>query len=322
MTSVTESNEPLLSVILATDTMGRVERVIESIAAQTIAKQIELILLTTSRIDESVRDRIAADLHSVKLLDVDSIVPLSVARAKGVRASVAPFIFIAETHAYPDPALAEQLIGALSGEWSVAVPGFRNANPQSGLSWAGFLSDYGAWSQNLDGGEIHRPPAHDTAFRRSVLLEFGDRLDKALTFGDELYLTLQARGQRCYFEPVAGIQHVNISRFRSFVRERYLSGVLVGGYRSERWTLPRRLVYAFGSPLIPIVILSRIRKGVREAGQSHSLPAMTIPALVLGASLKAAGEMRGYLFGAPPSAEEGMTGYEVRKLAFNAGEES
>ena len=322
MTTDTKSSEPVMSVILATDTIGRVERVIESIAAQTIAKQIELILVTTSRIDLSIRDRIAENLHSVKLVEVESIAPLSVARAKGVRASTAPFIFIAETHAYPDPALAEKLIGALSAEWSLAVPGFRNSNPDSGLSWAGFLSDYGAWSQNLEAGEIHRPPSHDAAFRRSVLLEFGDRLDKALTFGDELYTTLHARGQRCYFEPAAGIQHVNISRFRSFVRERYLSGVLIGGYRSERWSLPRRLAYAFGSPLIPIVILSRIRKGVKDAERTQSLPMMTIPALVLGASLKAAGEMRGYLFGAPPSAEEGMTGYEVRKLAFNAGEKS
>jgi hypothetical protein len=32
--------------------------------------------------------------------------------------------------------------------------------------------------------------------------------------------------------------------------------------------------------------------------------------------------MRGYLLGASDSAEEGMTGYEVRKLAFNSREES
>jgi hypothetical protein len=42
---------------------------------------------------------------------------------------------------------------------------------------------------------------------------------------------------------------------------------------------------------------------------------------VFGTMLKAAGELRGYLLGVPGSAEEGMTGYEVRKLAFN-GEES
>jgi hypothetical protein len=41
--------------------------------------------------------------------------------------------------------------------------------------------------------------------------------------------------------------------------------------------------------------------------------------LILGAVFKAAGEARGYLFGAPRSAEEGMTAFEVEKLAFNEG---
>lgn len=317
-----DGDEPLLSVILASDNIERVTTVIQSLAAQTIAEKIELILVLSSPDSTSMLSRLSADFHSVQTVDVPSIVPLSLARAKGVRVATAPFVFIAETHAFPDPELAEKLIDSLSAEWSMVVPGFRNANPDSALSWAGFLSDYGAWAQTLKGGEIDRAPSHDAAFRRSVLLEFGERLQNALTFGDELYLTLRARGQRTFFQPEAGIQHVNISRFRSFVRERYLSGVLIGGYRSARWGLPRRLVYGFGSPLIPIVILSRIRDGVREAGRTQSLPANTIPALVLGAVLKAAGEMRGYFFGASRGAEEGMTGYEVRKLAFNAGEET
>ncbi|MEO8575718.1 MAG: hypothetical protein ABI556_03420 [Gemmatimonadales bacterium] len=74
--------------------------------------------------------------------------------------------------------------------------------------------------------------------------------------------------------------------------------------------------------MIPIVILWRIRQGVSEAERSHSLPATTIPALVLAAGLKALGEMMGYLFGASHSAEEGMTGFEVRKLAFNDGDKT
>lgn len=312
-------NEPLLTVILATDTLPRVERVLQSLASQTIAGRIEIVLVMTTRPDQQNLANLTKGVHSVRTVLVESIVPLAKARAKGVLAARAPFLFIAETHAYPDPELAERLIAALSGEWSVAVPGFRNSNPNSGLSWAGFLSDYGAWSDTLVAGEIDRSPSHDAAFRRSVLLDFGDRLDKALTFGDELHVTLHKRGQRCYFESSAGIQHVNIARFRSFARERYLSGVLIGGYRRERWSWVRRIAYAGGSPLIPIVILSRIYKGVREVGRREKLPAGTTAAIFLGAFFKAAGEARGYLFGAPYSAEEGMTAFEVEKLAFNDG---
>ena len=321
MSSTTDTG-PILSVILATDTLERVERVLESIAAQTIAERIEILLIMTHDPDREKLESLTGGTYALEVIKVASIAPLAQARAIGVRAAKAPFLFIAETHAYPDPDLAERLVAALSGEWSVAVPGFRNSNPDSGLSWAGFLSDYGAWSDTLARGETERAPSHDAAFRRDVLMAFGDRLDNALTFGDELYVTLRERGQRCYFESTAGIQHVNIEKFPAFIRERYLSGVLIGGYRSERWTMLRRIAYAGGSPLIPIVILSRIYKGVREVGRREKLPASTLPSILLGAVFKAAGEARGYLFGAPHSAEVGMTAFEVEKLAFNAGQKS
>ena len=218
---MTSPNGPLLSIILATDTLDRVGSVIECLAAQTIAGKTELVLVTSSP-NGSAHEHLEQRFHSLKLVNVPSMVPLGRARAEGVKAAAAPFVFIIETHAYPDPQLAEKLTEALSGEWSHAVPGFRNANPDTGLSWVGFLSDYGSWATTLPAGETEKAPAHNAAFRRSVLLEFGERLEHVLTFGDELNLTLRARGHRSYFEPAAGIQHVNLNRFRPFVRERYL----------------------------------------------------------------------------------------------------
>jgi len=317
-----QSEGPTLSVVLGTDNIDRVTTVINSFAAQTIAKKIELVLVIVARPDAATSEWIEQHFHSMKIVPVQSMVSLSVARAKGVLAAQAPFVFIAETHAYPDPDFAEKILAALSDEWSVVVPGFRNANPGSPVSWAGFLLDYGAWASSLDSGPLERGPSHDVAFRRSVLLEFGDRLENALTFGDEMNVTLQARGQRTYFDSSAGIQHVNINSLNPFIRERYLTGVLIGNYRRARWGWGRRLMYALGAPLIPIVILSRIRKGVKEVGRRESFPRGTIPVLVAGVIVKTAGEVRGYLLGAPESAEEKMTGFEVRKLAFNAGEES
>src|SRR6478672_3500020 len=141
----TMDDQPLLTVIVATDTLDRVERLLHSLAKQTIAEQIEIVLVMTTNPGPEELERITRQAHSVQTLLIESMVPLAGARARGVRIARAPFLFIAETHAYPDPELAERLIAALSSEYSVAVPGFRNANPMSSLSWAGFLSDYGAW---------------------------------------------------------------------------------------------------------------------------------------------------------------------------------
>src|SRR5207247_1352154 len=98
----------------------------------------------------------------------------------------APLVFIGETHSLPHPRFAQTLIEAHAGPWAVVVPGFRNANPEPSLSWAGFLSDYSPWAYGLPAGEITYAPIYNASYRRSVLLEFGDRLGRALSHGDEM----------------------------------------------------------------------------------------------------------------------------------------
>ncbi len=311
-----------MAVILGTDTYSRVDHVIRSLAQQTIAHQLELVIVASEADDVRSRTDGISGFHTIRVVATQSITPPSAVRALGVRESTAPFVFIAETHAFPDPDVLARLVEVLSGDWSVGVPGFRNSNPHNGLSWAAFLSDDGAWADTLPAGEIARTPSHDVAFRRSTLMEFGDRLEHALSFGDDLHLGLPARGHRAYFEPSAGLQHVNINRLGPWIHERFVCGVLIGGYRAERWSLVRRLVYACASPLIPLIVLARIQRGVRETGRKHKLPAGTYAAIVLGTILKAAGKCRCYVLGAGKSAEEDMTGFEVRKLAINAGDRS
>ncbi|MEO8577889.1 MAG: hypothetical protein ABI556_14365, partial [Gemmatimonadales bacterium] len=170
--------------------------------------------------------------------------------------------------------------------------------------------------------ETERTPSYNAGFRRQVLLEFGDRLEYAITFGDELFLGLKDRGHKAYFDPSVAIHHVNLCRFGPWLHERFLAGVLIGGYRSARWSWPRRIAYAGASPLIAFVILSRVQRGVREAVRNDPMPAATVFAIVCGAFVKAAGEFRGYLAGTGTSAERIMTRYEIRKLSFNAGDGS
>jgi hypothetical protein len=208
------------------------------------------------------------------------------------------------------------LIKAHAQGWAAVAPAFGNANPDGALSWAGFLSDYGRWIEGLPAGEIDEAPIYNASYRRSVLLEFGDRLEAALSHGDELPAGLRARGYRAYFEPDARIDHVNVSRPAAWLHERFIGGVLIGASRSARWSRVRRLAYVFGSPLIPVVLLSRVMGGVRRTARRRRLPIGTVPAMILGVIVKAVGEMVAYAGGAHASAEARMTEYEVRKVAY------
>jgi hypothetical protein len=237
------------------------------------------------------------------------------ARAAGVRATTAPLIFLGETHSYAHPGFAAAVIAAHDGPWDVVVPGLDNGNPESALSWAGFLSDYGTWHRALAPGEIGSGPTWNVAYKRESLLALGDNLEHALSSGDELWSAFRAQGRRWYHAPDAPLEHVNVSRPRSWAHERYLAGFMVAANRNARWSLPRRVAYLLASPLIVIVLLSRLRTPLR-AVRSRQLPAGTMPALVAGVILRTLGEAVGYLGGASREHESQMEEFELHKLKY------
>ena len=304
-----------LAYLLATDTYATVRPVIERLRRQTIRASIEVVLVAPTRgaIEELLAHQ--SEFGAIVLLE-HPVEDLAAARAFGIAAASAPTIFIGETHSYPHPELAAHLLAARARGFACAAPGMGNANPLTARSWAGFLSDYARWSATLPGGEIFHFPIYNAAFDRAALLALGDRLAPALSHGDELPLRLQAAGHRTYFEPAARLDHVNVAPSGHWAKERFLSGLLIAHHRSRRWALPRRLFYALCSPAIPFVLMLRVIPGVRAALGQQSVPAGTVPLIVLGFFIKGFGEFLGYLGWPAESAEAGMQEYEVHKLAY------
>lgn len=310
------SPSPRISVILITDRWETIRRVVDCLRAQTVADQLELVVVTPvgETLDRHFAD--LADLAGVRIVAVDSIEEFAAARAAGVRAAMAPVVVLGETHSFPHPGWAEALIEAHSGGWGVVAPGFDNANPGSALSWAIFLLDYGRWLAGLPAGEIVLAPIHNGAYRRDVLLALGPQMETALSHGDHLTLHLRDRGSRSFFEPAARIDHLNISRPLPWLGERFVFGVLIAAHRAARWPWHRRLLYIVGSPLIPVVILFRVRRGVRHLQRAGRLPLGTLPALVAGAVVSTIGEVIGYARGAFSGSERQMTEYELHKASY------
>ncbi len=305
-----------MSVVLVTDGYETIRPVIDCLHAQTVRDELEVVLVGLQ--GEGLH-RAGADLDgfaAVQVVEVGSPLALGDARAAGVGAASAPLVFIGETHSFPHAGMAETLIRAHSGPWATVVPGFVNANPDGAPSWAAFLLDYGGWVPGVAAGEIDHAPIYNASYRRSVLLEFGDRLGSALRIGDEMSKGLGARGHRTYFEPAARIDHLNLSAPAASLRERYLAGLLIAAERTRRWSWRQRLLYLCGAPLLPAVYLSRVRAGVRAQRRDAPLPVGTVPMLLVSSFVKAAGEMIGYARGAGPAAEPRMMEYELNKVGY------
>lgn len=308
---------PRMSCILATDTYDTIRPVIERFRRQSVKHQLEIVLVTTSAKAVSPALAHREEFAGMQIIEVPTIVPLAVPRAAGIRAASAPLVFIGETHTFPHQDFAEVLINTLDGPWAAVIPGFHNANPKTAISCASFIADYGPWVDGVPAGEIERHPLYNCVFRRSVLLEFGDRLVSALSYSDELPLTLKARGHRVYFEPAARIEHLNIARPWAWVHERFVCGMLTAAQRATRWSTARRLFYVAASILIPFVLLKRVVPGAIVTARGRDLPRATLALVVLGMFVRSAGEFVGYAIGPGANTEIEAVEYEVHKLAYS-----
>jgi hypothetical protein len=177
----------------------------------------------------------------------------------------------------------------------------KNGNPGSASSWANILMDYGSQLEGAPGGEVSRIASHNASYKREALLEVDGELEHLLEAGDTLNEALVARGGRLFLEEGARTAHLNVTRPRSWVRERLAAGRAFAGNQAEGWPVGRRALYMLGAPLIPVVRFSRIRGYIRRTALPPHMAARLYPTLFAGLCLSALGELLGYAFGAGTS---------------------
>jgi hypothetical protein len=302
-----------LSFIVPADSFATIVDVAERLSAQSVAEEIELVVVCPAASQLGDYDQ----LGPVRITVVEHpLLPLGEARAAGVRAAAATVVAIGETHTYPAPGWGEHLLAAHEGPWAAVVPAITNANPEGGAaSWSTFLIDYGRWAFGEEAREIDDPPSYNASFKKAHLLELGDDLGRLLEPGDELPHELRKRGHRSYYEPRARIEHLNLTRRGAWHYERFLGGRLLGSARRAHWPMARTLLYVAGSPLIPVISLARTRHALAAAGRNGGLPAHTGTAVVLACVLFGIGELVGYVAG-EGRAEADMLEYELHKVRY------
>ena len=83
-----------LSFVLVTDSMEKIEGVLQALDCQTARDQVEVVIVLPSSEEKTVNASRFASFGGYRIVAVDSIMPMPQARAAGVRATTAPAIFI------------------------------------------------------------------------------------------------------------------------------------------------------------------------------------------------------------------------------------
>ena len=298
-TNIVERSTPEMSVIIITpDCFATIRRTIEHLRAQSVRDQLEVVIVAPSAENLEIDEQALAPFCGSQVVEVGGLGSVGEANAAGVRRARAPIVAFVEEHSYPEPGWAEALLEAHLQPWAAVGPTVGNANQDSIVACADYLIAYGPWMDPSSGGIRDLLPGHNSSYKRELLLDFGLDLERMLESETILHLDLRNKGHQLLLEPKARISHLNYESFSVWIRAQYLSGRAFAAGRAEHWPIPRRLLYACGGPLIPLVRLRRILGQIRGARQPLPRLATVLPTLLLGLAVSASGEMIGYCWGA------------------------
>lgn len=295
---------PGLSVVLATDAAATISTTLRHLHAQGDPARIELVIATLAGAVLHRDDPGLRDFPFVRIVHGDDGMNIARAEAQAVAAATAPWVVFAESCAFPRPGFVDAMIGACqSDRWTVVGPAMRNHNPASDASWAAMQINYGRWQDISGGGTRPRVPGHNSAYRRDALMALGPDLPDLMQSLTAVQDEIRTRGGLLCFDTSAQVEILNITGPGWYVIDQFGKGRQFARMRRRRWPVFRRLVYAAGMPLLPVVRLFRIVMGggstcrVRELARGHRC-SLLVAGLVAGA----AGECLGYLRGGPAGA--------------------
>lgn len=268
-----EIRAPALAAILWTpDDYETIRKTVRALKAQTVQHKVELILLGPTPESLEIDESDVEGFASYKLVVLDSMAKSSAIRAAGTWAATAPIVSYMQDHAFPVPGWAEALLECYEGPWSGASFVFANDNPATATSWCNFLMQYGDWVEPLPPGEPTHIGGHMASYRRDALMEYGDELPRKLETSVAMHWEMKKRGCRFAIAPGAVVYHQNYSRLLPSMPLRFQTGRLFAANRTRGWSLPRRLLYAAASPLIPLLRFSRMIRTVSRIGGTSLLP--------------------------------------------------
>ena len=264
------------------------------------ADGLDCEIIVASLVDGDPRPLPMQNLPQVSTLQARwgrSIGDLRLSAIEQARGEIVAFL---EDHVTIGPGYLLAIVNGFSNGCAAVGPAVTNANPNSGVSGAVHLIHYGLWNPFTAPGEVELLPGNNSAYRRSVLGHYGDRLQSLLLTDSVLQIRLRADGYRLWFEPTARLNHLNATVLKTAMVSEYLfHRCFVAARRTEfSWSRLKQIWAIVRTPLTPWVRLFRLAQiAIVEQPSLRRRFLMDLPTLVILQHAAAWGQFVGLLLG-------------------------
>lgn len=303
-----ENRVPKLSVVVVLGQQrARVQHIIDLIYAQTAVADLELILVDVGMGAKPLLQTRCPTQYISKA----ATTTWGEARSAGVRVARAPVVALLEDHCFPGPEWAEALLEVHEESWDAICYAFKNPNPETYASRAGFMAELGIWAHPVVQGPMRDMPGNNMSYKKAALLRLEPELDEALNTDFAVQSFILQQGGTMGIAAEAYAAHQNYDSLRLLFQANYVSCRLVGAERVRMgaWSLPKRFLFAALAPLgAPLIKFKRLLLSMKGRPTLWGPFVKALPVTIPLYCWAALGEAQGYLQGRG-SAEEEVRSY-------------
>jgi hypothetical protein len=288
----------ILIGMVSTEDRHRILETLNALRNQAGDSTYEVVI--ADRRDDEVGEEIDRAYPEARRLPCPGTMSLPEMRTLALDHASGDLIIVTEDHCVPSLNWLESIAHTFENvpAGTVAVGGcVENGVSESRVDRATFLCEYSFFLEPVEEGVTHNLPGMNVAYHRSAL-EAMDR--KLLTSGfweTTVHPCLLERGMKLYSTNSIRIFHCKKFSFRLFASQRYIYSKYFAGLRTAQQGLPRRILMAGASVVLPALLLYRSIKQARSKGRFDSRFRSALPPLLVFYGIWAVGEMAGYLRG-------------------------
>lgn len=291
---------PELSVVIASvNGWSVLEPTLDSLDALPERSAMEVIVVET--VGESVRAALRARRPEVRIVPSERM-PIPRLRYQGVTQARGGLVAILEDHAHVDPGWAAALRREHDGPWG-AVGGPVENGRDGIVNWAVYFCEYASYMGPVVEGETHDLPGNNIAYKRPHLMRHARVLDQG-RWESWINDQIRADGVPIRSTNAMVVRHIKPFRLGYFLTQRFHFARSYAGMRRVDQSWPKRVVYGFGSLILPAMLTARVTRTVLSKRRHLARFVVVSPLVALFLTVGAVGEMMGYLIGPGDSLEK------------------
>lgn len=301
MRQTTALDHPRISVVIASvNGPAPLDECLAALEQQTLREQAEIIV--ADRCGAPVREMVERKHPNVRLISLPVQASIPELRAIGLKSARGDVLAITEDHCLAEPHWLERMVAAHEVQYGV-IGGAVENDPHIHrlVDWAVFFCEYSQFENPVRRGVTTDLPGNNISYRREFLPHIQDLLDRGGAWENFLNERLHAKGIRTYSDPSLVVFHKKEFGFGYFLRQRYHYSRGFAGMRTRGAPAWKRLAYALGALLLPLLQIARITARRLRRGRHLGRFALAQPLIWIFSVSWGIGEFVGYLSGAGDS---------------------